>query len=67
MGFYFVNDKLCIFLNVVHFRAEQRKLRQYKVYYGTNVIDYVCKYKYLGVVFTNIWILLNVRIISQIL
>ena len=25
--------------------------RRYKFYYGTNVIDYVCKYKYLGVVF----------------
>ena len=36
---------------VIHFRAERRKLRQYKFYYGTNVIDYVCKYRYLGVVF----------------
>ena len=26
-------------------------MSQYKFYYGTNVIDYVCKYKYLGVVF----------------
>ena len=46
--------RLCVNLaktNVVHFRAKRRKLSQYKFYYGTNVIDYVCKYKYLGVVF----------------
>ena len=46
--------RLCVNLaktNVVHFRAKRRKLSQYKFYYGTNVIDSVCKYKYLGVVF----------------
>ena len=37
--------------NVVHFIAKRRKLSQCKFYYGTNCIDYVCKYKYLGVVF----------------
>ena len=37
--------------NVFHFRAKRRKLSQCKFYYGTNVFVYVCKYKYLGVVF----------------
>ena len=46
--------RLCVNLaktNVVHFRAKRRKLSPYKFYYGTNVIDYVSKYKYFGVVF----------------
>ena len=62
--------RLCVNLaktNVVHLRAKRQKLSQYKFYYGTNVIDYVCKYKYLRVVFHEHMDFIECANISQML